>query len=211
MTCPDENTFARVQASMLNADELVDFHRHLDTCPACLELAGALGCLYDAEPPVGGEFVEQGQRVRSSLPELDTPSVSPRVTAHARQYSRESLVAFGMLTAAHAYFSLALVPLFGRAWLGKPKPENVLPQLAALGSLQVAVVTYVIVWGLAGLLWAAVGWLGMLRQRRWAQAAIAVYAWLSVPSMLLAPLAWCVLAALQREIIARPPRRGSLA
>jgi hypothetical protein len=207
MICPDENTFARVQAALLSADEMAEFHRHLDDCPACLELAGALGCLYDTEPALGGEQLGQGKRGRSPVPELALRSATTGTATRERQHSRESLVALGTAVAAHAYFTLALVPIFWRAWLAKSAPEPLLPQLAPLGSLQFVVVTYVIVWGLAGLLWAAIAWVGLLSRRRWARVAVVSYAWLSLPSLLLAPLAWCVIAALKQQTANRPLRR----
>jgi hypothetical protein len=200
MSCPNEETFARMQAGLLSHIESENLHRHLDNCPACLELAGVLGCIANSASGSDGSDADSEKRVRSATESKMGHSSRGVTNGPLGDRSRDCVLAQGVLALAHGYFTLAVVPLFWRVFMAGSEPASVLTQLGSLGRI---FGTYVVVWGLSGLLWALVGCVGLLTKRRWAHAAVVGYAVLSMPSIVLVPLAICVLVAIKRRTAAR--------
>jgi hypothetical protein len=203
MSCPDEDTFARLQAGLLSHAESANVHLHLDSCPACLELAGILGSIRDSTSGPNGAEADFEKRVQAGPLRKTDHSNASVATGLLRSKANDCVLAQGALTLAHGYFAIAMVPIFWQGLTAEAESASILSQL---GSMRLVVSTYVVVWGLAGFLWALLGCAGLLTTRRWTYTAVAGYALLSIPSILLAPLAGCVLVALRRQEVARPPR-----
>ncbi len=195
MSCPDEDTFTRMQAGLLSPSELVTIHRHLDICPACLELAGVLGCLYDAGSAPEGTDVRKENVAQSTLPRPKHPSAAVGVASESREQFWESLVALVSITLAHAYFSLSIAPIVWRA-SGAAGSQDVIANV--FGQFAPIVTLYVKLWGLVGLVWAGVGCWGLLTSRGWCRWATRSYAVLCLPTIVLAPLGLCVLLAFRQ-------------
>ena len=193
MSCPDEETFARVQARSLSPAELADFHHHLDNCPACLELAAVLGCLYDVERARPGDSVGENNIRQPASGQADY-AVRLGIMAHRLQ-SQESKIASCAMTLAHAYFCLSTTPMIGMPFGPAPLETSIVGKLGYFGHF---VSLYVGLWCLAGLVWACVACWALLTRRRWARLALRSYAVLSIPTIVLAPLGVCVLFALRR-------------
>jgi hypothetical protein len=188
MSCPDENTFASLQAGLLSPREMAEFHLHLDRCQACLELAGMLGCLDDTKSVRTANAGQDGPYPPPSLAD------APRLTTQSRRPARECVVALGAATLAHAYFSVAMTPIFWRA--AKTAGGNVV-FTNLFGGFSPVATLYIELWGAVGFVWACVAWLALVTGRRWARMAAASYAVLSLPTIVLAPLGICTLVTLR--------------
>ena len=190
MTCPDEDTFARMQAGLLESNELANFHRHLDQCPACLELAGVLVGVYGDTPGRIVEGIAERNVTKSSDPQSADGALS-----HLAPPSRRSKAAFCAMTLAHAYFGLSIVPVFLRTTQASG-PSRLLA--GVFGVFSPVVTDYIVMWGFVGFAWACVGCWALLTNRRWAVVVGRGYAVLSLPTIILGPLSLCLLVALQR-------------
>jgi len=170
--------------------QVADFHRHLDTCPACLELASILGCLQEGPvaqsvdnrswPPVKSNA--NWQRQRSVL------AAAPMMLTLTQ----------GVMLASHVYSSIRLVPIL---WLAFR--DDVTTNSGPLGSWPVHSVwmPYVLVCGCVGPMVAGVSLFAALTRRRWARGAARSYALFCMPTLFLAPLALCLLLAARRPRI----------
>jgi len=193
MSCPDEETFARVQARSLSPVELADFHRHLDNCAACLELAAVLGCLYDGEATPQGESVRESNIGQPAVVERDylvMPSNKPR-----RVRARKSHVALLAMTLAQAYFSFSLAPALWWSSGATPTQAFFVEKFGHFGPIATL---YLSLWCLVGLVWACAACWALLADRRWTLVAARSYAIMSLPTIVLAPLGLFVIVAFPR-------------
>lgn len=189
MGCPDENVFARVMSGLLSSAELVAFHEHLDVCPACLELAGVLGCI-DNHTALGQQ---------QSDPSIPTQSVS--ATAHpvvnagpsSRRPSR-SITALTTLCLCHAYSSFTLLPPLWGAFRANVRPQS----LAQWGLCHIGL-PFVLVFGSLGLLLSVLAVCHALFTGRPATLAVRTYACLAMATGFLAPLGVVVLVSTAKE------------
>ena len=189
MECPDENVFARVQSGLLNAAKLVAFHRHLDRCPACFELASLLGCIdsITEHAPAPSAW--------NALPQIaDSSSLRSKSVSNAHgsgsNYSRAALTT---LLVCHAYSSLLLLPPLWRAFRA-----DVTPQFLSLWALHYVWLPYVMILGSLGLLFSASAVFYWLFTARNAPLVVWGYAILALATGFLAPMGLGVLIATAR-------------
>lgn len=189
MGCPDENVFARVMSGLLSSAELVAFHEHLDGCPACLELAGVLGCIDNR--------TALGQR----LSDPNNPTQNASATAHpvvnAGRSSRRpgrSITALTTLCLCHAYSSFTLLPPLWEAFRANARPQS----LALWGLYRIGL-PFVLVFGSLGLLLSVLAVCHALFTGRPATLTVRTYACLALATGFLAPLGVVVLISNARE------------
>jgi anti-sigma factor RsiW len=170
MTCPDEDTYARLLQGMLPSDELARLEAHLDGCPACAELLAELGKAY-ANPT-------------SAAP---GPSVSLAPSAPAPAPDTSSLTRIELFAAVvHLALSVKLAWLLmvglGQSLLASPTPV-----------ITAGLIAYALLSGPIGAAGALVSAWGLRRELSWGRRAAIAHAVLSLPSLVLTPLGIYVL------------------
>jgi hypothetical protein len=178
--CPDENVFARNQAKLQTAEEADAFERHLDACPACLELAAALGMLGDGgdqHSPIGGAARAPSLASRARL---DACGLRSTNTCLIRRMLLVSLTVI-----ANSHWGYSTVPA---ATLGLILQPFGLERFAAEASLQMVWTAYVAFWGITGPVWGTLVLTSVLVGWKWARKALGAYLILSAFSLALAPI-----------------------
>ena len=190
MTCPDENVFAQIQAGLLDAAEMAQFHRHLDECAVCLELAGILGCLHDDDLELDAPNLSKYLKRTSTPSERVFRSSRPQVATSAHGGRQILLVSHGVMLLTHAYSSFIVLPVF---WLAFRASVSFTGGHFGIWSVHMVWLPYVLIWGSLGPMLACLILLGMLTPSRWARPAARLYAVVSLPTLFLVPLAICLL------------------
>ncbi len=187
MTCPDENMFARVQSGLLGAAELAAFHRHLDTCPECLELASLLGCMDPSDSPV--QYPEN-PKVSAALREDSNPGVRDLPAKIHGRYRNARLAAVSVTFVCHAYSSFVLLPLLWQAFRA-----DVAQGILGHWVLRYVWLPFTLAWGSAGLAIATAVLFASLFMTRQLGLAVRSYALLSILTGYLAPVGVCLVLA----------------
>ena len=188
MTCPDENFFARVQAGVLDADELTEFHRHLDQCPDCFQLASLLGSL---SAQIADSNVGMSSQISQTAPsvKITTELAASREAGWSSPKSRRLLAAsqmvMGLCSAGCCY---VLSPALLSFYRGNSEQ---LHGLFGNALVRLAFLPYLAVWVVIGSIWAFVNAFALVSRRNLPRRALWAHAWLSVPTVILAPLAMC--------------------
>jgi hypothetical protein len=188
MTCPDENVFARVQASLLGASEVSAFHLHLDNCPDCLELASLLGCMDGMNEPI--QRRSSNEAITQSLKELAFPGKLRPPSMVSNRRRRPLLAALGVTIMCHAYSSILLVPPLWQAFRA-----DVTQGIFSYWPLRDIWLPFTLVWGSVGLLFAGVVLYASLFMARSPRFALRGYALLSLLTGVLAPVGLYLIVA----------------
>jgi hypothetical protein len=180
MDCPDDDTYAGFLQGLLTAERAAAIESHLDVCPRCIELAVAFGRLYarPGEPPAAAPAPAS-----ASLP------MSPSRSAPAGDRGRWLAVTLAVIAGVHVAWTIAALPLALRIWSA---PGGAFRGPWA-GPLALAAAAYSIGWAPPGGALALVAAWGLWRRRAWARGAARWHALLSLPSLILTPLAAYVL------------------
>ncbi len=184
MACPTETTFAKLQAGVLESVEMAALHRHLDECSLCLELAGVLGCV-----EVGGVDSGSSESIRTTPKRLE-PST---LTASRASGTIQTLA---VMAVSNLHLSITAV------WMalsesGRPPGGSVaLDPLES--SLPIVLTIYFTILGFGGLVACLVGVWSFVTERKWSASLVRRYAMLSMLTVVLAPLGFCLLTALRR-------------
>jgi anti-sigma factor RsiW len=175
--CPDEDTYARFLQGILTQEQIADIERHIDACPRCAELGAEFGKLYGAAAPHGDAQENAG----------------PNAARGGDPGPMRGLLRLELLMLSfHALAAVAVLPAALRA------------AAAPAGStLTVAAAAYAVAWVPIGGVVAAVAAWALWRGRAWGPAIARAHAIVSLPSVVLTPLAGFIL----RETRA-PKRRG---
>jgi hypothetical protein len=192
MTCPDENVFMQVQAGSLSDAETAAFHVHLDNCPACLELASLLGCLHDGDVEFELRTPSKIAASESTPGERLVQSILPRAEQVYLGGRQLMLITHGVMLLLHAYSSITMLPNLWLAFRADVTPINGPFGTWIVHSLWVP---YLLIWGCLGPLFACSIAFGLLKSRRWVYVAMRSYSLACLPSLILAPIAICLLFA----------------
>ncbi len=185
MACPTESTFARLQAGVLESAEVAALHRHLDECSSCLELAGILGCMQ-----IGGTDSKVSESTAAIPKRPDWTTV-----AATRASDTPQTLAVMALSRLHLSLTAGWMAISesGRRPGGSP----------ALGPLEsnlpLALGIYFAVLGFGGLVACVVAIWSIASERHWSASFTRRYAIVSMLTVVLAPLGFCLLAALHRS------------
>jgi hypothetical protein len=200
MTCPDENFFARVQAGVLDAGELAEFHRHLDQCPDCFQLASLLGSLgaQIADPNVG-----MSSQISQTAPsvKITTELAASRKAGWSSPKSRRLLAAtqavMGLCSVGCCYLLSPTLLSFSRG------NTDQLRGLFGNALVRLAFLPYLAGWLVIGAIWAFVNAFALISRHNLSRMALWAHAWLSIPTVMLAPLSLCMFHLLKsrREAI----------
>lgn len=193
MRCPDENTFAQLQSSNLEPDEMAAIHAHFDACPSCLELATLLGCLGASQSKHEDELIESsgaagedGASAEGS--DLEQASAQPR--------HHVGLFASVTLLLGHAYFT-GNVTKVALSSLALDQSRHLIGE-GLLPTLRQTLCSACLVWCTAGLVWGGLTVYRAVRKRPDATRAVTQYATVALFSFALAPLAIAVLFAYKK-------------
>jgi hypothetical protein len=185
MDCPDEDTFALFLEGRVQPEQAARIERHIDGCPRCAEMAAQFGRLY------GARRADQGDEGTSRTSR----------DAYARLALYEGLMA--LLNVAFTVVALPIAWWAAVALTGRPATavtsSGITLTFTWIGA------AYVGVWGPVGALAALVGALGLRRRRAWARHLAYWHALLSVPSLVLTPMAAYLLYRLGRATRGAPP------
>jgi anti-sigma factor RsiW len=181
--CPDEDTYARFLQGILPAERIADIERHIDVCPRCAELGAQFGKLYAPPPPA--------REAEDVAPEAG----APEATRGGARPLRWLLGLELLMLSFHAVAAIALLPAAWRAAGAGVGP-----------TLTVAAAAYAVAWVPIGGAVAAVAAWALQRGYPWGRAIARAHALVSLPSVVLTPLAALVL----RETRARKRRGPSL-
>jgi hypothetical protein len=174
MDCPDDDTYAGFLQGLLPPERAAAIEGHLDVCPRCTELSAQFGRLY----------------ARPEEPAWAATAVDPRPDAGERWLA----IVEALMACVHAVWALAVLPLAVQVWSTRVGP----PGAGPAGPFAVAAAAYTAVWAPpGGVLALAAAW-GLWRRRGWGRAAARWHALLSLPSVVLTPLAACALFELAR-------------
>lgn len=180
MRCPDENYFARLGEGQLTEHELADFHRHVDHCAECFEMAALLGCVGAANDAPQSESSRGSSVERPASAHVTMTQRAWSVRAiRERAPQRWGAVALTLL--AHLYFSYVFVPL---AWQ-KMFAEH---QRDAVGLVLASGILFL---GIAGLAFGVVALGGWLMGASWGPRALRGYLASSLATLSLGPLSLC--------------------
>ena len=179
--CPDEDTYARFLQGILPSERIADIERHIDDCPRCAELGAQFGKLYAAAP--SQKDVDQAQE--EGAPESARGGARP-----LRFLFRVEL----LMLSFHALAAIAVLPGALRA-----------AGAGAGSTLTVAAAAYAVAWVPIGGAIAAVAAGGLWRGRPWGRAIARAHAIVSLPSVVLTPLAALVLRETRARRRRRPP------
>jgi hypothetical protein len=167
--CPDDNLFGRLLEGRLTEAQRAPLERHVDECAACTELLAELGKVYAQK--AGG---------------TRRPSLAPRVASAPRGRNLWSVeLVLGLV-------QLALAGRLGATWLAARETGDTIA--LPLGTLPGWILAYGIVWGAVGGVLALSATWGLRRGRGWALRVARLHAWITLPSVILTPLAGYVLA-----------------
>jgi hypothetical protein len=186
MPCPDEDTYARLLEGRLGDDERHEVELHLDQCGSCSLLLAEIAKVYGAS--LTGDGLSSTLHERTRLP--------------ARAPGTEVLTGLSHLQLVAAVLqsviALKLVWLLAstRGDLGAALDGGAWSDVAA-GIGRVAF-SYGLAWAPLGALLALVSTWALRRGVRWAAGLTAVYAVLSLPSLIFLPLSGYVLLELRR-------------
>lgn len=209
MNCPSENDYAEMVQGLLSEQKRVALERHVDSCPRCTDLMAELGRMFapsltpgalrsrslppeaiphPAEVVLAVSVPKESHRAPTSLPSA--------LIAQRRLATLEVVLAVVHL----CWFALStplLLRLLSALSRGQtPWNDGSSPTLSSV--LIALVLIYVVIWAPLGALWSGIAALGVSRQRPWARTAVAIQAWVSMPSLVLIPLGWLALRELQR-------------
>lgn len=174
MTCPDEATFLRLQDNTLPEAERRALHAHLDVCPRCLELASLLD---DDRASLVVPSPLEAPRTGDTF----APSALTQASMGRRDRDRKlRLLAQLLLLLAHGVWWWVTARLNAPGW---PAAFSV----------------YCMIWGPLGAMVALLGWLLSVRGSRTGVALTAIHACVSLPTVVLAPLACTALIGLWRN------------
>jgi hypothetical protein len=203
MSCPSEDDYALMLEGALSTEQAQELERHIDRCAPCMELVAELGKVFGGgslPPPA-----EPAASTRPPAPEGSAAGESLRSTsgAAADTLPDGSLkrLAFACLAAATAWTVIAAVPAaeaLAQAWpLGGAPIERLegapAGRLVALLAWAYALISAPLLLGTS-----SAAWLGARRGSAWARRALAIHAWLGLPSLVLVPLSLRVLMAVRR-------------
>jgi anti-sigma factor RsiW len=174
--CPDEDTYARFLQGILPQEQIAEIERHIDACPRCAELGAEFGKLYGAAAP-------QGDAGAAAEAARDDGGPGP-----TRWLLRLEL----LMLSFHVLAALAVLPAALRA-----------AAAPAGASLTVAAAAYALAWVPIGGAIAAVAAWALWRGRSWGPAIARAHAIVSLPSVVLTPLAGFILYETRA-----PKRRG---
>jgi anti-sigma factor RsiW len=201
MTCPDEDTYAGFLQGLLPPERVAAIEQHIDGCPRCAELSAEFGKLYsadgpaaNADPPANAPVgVAVGVNVIRPGQSSPTPTPTPTgLTAPAELTMVEVAMA-----AIHAAWTIVALPAALRAWMAVASPGG---GGTTPGRIALAAAAYVIAWSPAGGALALAAALGLWRRRSWARRVRWLHALLSLPSVVLTPLAAYALYRLRRPL-----------
>jgi len=195
MTCPDENVFAQIQSGGLSPSELADFHLHLDSCPACLELASILGCIQDDDHGNAPSDVAISQS--NFVNAVGNHKSSSRPSRNLLSQTHVLLIAAQCVALlCHAYSSIVLVPLLWAAFRADVPPIH-----GILGPWPMHYIwlPFVLLWGTVGFIVACVVLTITFAARRFSRIAVRSYALITLPTIFLTPMAACLLLASRRR------------
>lgn len=216
--CPPDDAYSRLLQGLLGPEERSELELHLDRCPNCTELVAELGKIYSptgvrertldlpargpAARPAGGP--RASTVTANTAPHAQAPAQSLDASRWRREGSRllfvEAATALVHLVWTLLTLSLLWEPLatLRTGVLGVPADG------ASMDSgWRVALACYLIIWPPVGTLWATVAVVGLARGQRWGRRAAIGHAILSLPSLVLAPLALLALLHGKRPARAR--------
>jgi hypothetical protein len=194
MTCPDENTIARILTGEANTDERAEFHQHLDLCPECLQLISILGGLEESPVELRSQWVPA---VSSVAKDADAQQAQQRhglaKTARA-PWETDLLIALVVMGLSQLGSALLLLPACHQFLARYPFVFGGLSTWCILSTLWVAFVEVSLV---AGPAWALVILFALMTKRPWKPIALAIYAWVALPTLVWGPIAICILFQLR--------------
>jgi len=173
MTCPDEDTYARLLQGLLPDSELAALERHLDECPACAELLAELGKAYSG--PTAARHLSAGP------PPASTPPSQPMRVPPERPTALTRIEWFAAVIHGLVTIKLGWLWVAGSATLVPASAETAL------------VFGYALLCGPAGALLALLSAWSLQQGLSWGRRAAVVHAVLALPSVLLTPLGLYVL------------------
>jgi hypothetical protein len=175
MDCPDEDLFALFLQGLAPPERAAEIERHIDGCARCAEMAAQFGRIYGARPADKGTGDDPG----------------------AHLVLLEAVMA--LLNVAFTVVALPIAWWAAVALTGKPAAE-VTSSASNLTFTWIGA-AYVALWGPVGALAAVVGTFALGRRKPWGRHLAYWHALLSIPSVVLTPMAAFLLYRL-----ARPPR-----
>ena len=187
MTCPDENTIARILTGGANADERAEFHQHLDQCPECLLLMSVLGGL--EESSADSQWVPAVSSVAEDVP---TQRAQGRPAGVLRQ--TDVLIALVVMGLVQVGSALLLLPACHQFLARYPIAFSGFSAWYGIRSLWIAFVEVSLV---AGPAWAFIILFALLTKRQWTRIALVTYAWVALPTLVWGPIATCILFQLR--------------
>jgi anti-sigma factor RsiW len=173
MNCPDEDLFALFLQGLAPPEQTAEIERHIDGCMRCAETAAQFGRIYGARP--------------ADKMTGDDPS------GHLALF--EALMA--LLNVAFTVVALPIAWWAAAALTGRPAAEVTSSALSLTFTWIGA--AYVAVWGPVGALAAVVGTLALGRRKPWGRHLAYWHALLSIPSVVLTPMAAFLLYRLARS------------
>jgi len=210
MDCPDEDTYASFLQGLLPPERVAALERHIDVCARCTELSAQFGKLYSDDPPPASAAPPTIVTAPASaaLPTIvAAPASAAPLASDApspARIPRGVVLVEGLLAALHLAWTLMAWPAALAAWLAGPLSSLGMAGERAPGTaapLALAGAAYVLVWVPAGGALALAAALGLWRRRRWGGRLARMHALLSLPSIVLTPLAAYVLHQLGRRAL----------
>jgi anti-sigma factor RsiW len=202
-SCPDDGTYAQLLEGVLPPQRAADLERHLDSCQACTDLVAQLGKIYGPTRPSGlprppaGPVTPPAGSVATVAGGAEP--VEPRVVGSAGT-ARLGQLELGMALAHGLWGVLCLFVLAGvLVGDGSPAATEVVGSGTRPGLWAVVAAWYAMFWAPFGAVVAAGCAFGLARHRRWARPLAGVHAVVSLPSVVLVPLAVVVLFELFRS------------
>jgi hypothetical protein len=194
MTCPDENTIARILTGGANADERAKFHQHLDQCPECLQLISILGGLEESSAKLRSQWVPAVSSVAKDA-DAQQAQERPRVAKTALAPQQTDLpIALVVMGLAQLVSAMLLLPACHQFLARYPVAFSGFSTWYFFRSLWVAFVEVSLA---AGPAWALVILFALRTKRPWALIALPIYAWLALPTLFWGPIAICILFQLR--------------
>jgi anti-sigma factor RsiW len=176
MECPDENVYARLHDGLLAERERLVLEEHIDDCPVCAELLAQIGKVYARhEPAPSADAI--------ATPEPSPPAPRALTWIELSLALMHATMTWKLAASMRAHVEIARsLPLLERH-----------PSIASVAAF------YLLAWAPAGwVITLASAW-GIARDRPWGARLARFHAWSSLPSVLLTPLSFYVLAVLHRR------------